>query len=159
MKNSNYRWQLTFTLLALVLGSALYFFFTHTDNSPAPPVTEHAPAFGPDNFNVMKLDTFVALVRSNYAGVTIQPREDKVLDLSVKIDKNAPGSFFNNNDALLQYKLNDYGFDIKYNPGEEVVRALFRIDEQQGVPVPNDVLLRLTGKINTTPTKHVDSAK
>lgn len=159
MKNSNYRWQLTFTLLALVIGGVMYFFFTHTDNRPVPPVTERLPVFSTNNFNVVKVDTFVALVRNTYPGATVQTREDKVLDITVKIDNAAPGVFFNNNDALLQYKLGDYGFDIKYNPGEQIVRAQFKIDEKQGVPVPNDVLLRLANKINTTETKHVDSAK
>lgn len=161
MKNSNYRWQLTFTLLALVVGGSMYFFFTQTDNQPAEAVITKSPVFGTNNFNRIKVDTFVALIRNTYPDAVIAKGndKDKQLDITVRISNEAPGIFFNNNDALLQYKLGDYGFDIKYNPGEKMIRALFRIDEQNGVPVPNDVLLRLAYKTNTTVTKHVDSTK
>ena len=161
MKKSNYRWQLTFTLLALVVGMLMYFFFTQTDNKPVEAAIQTSPVFGKDNYNIIKLDTFVALIRNTYsgAGIGIEGDKHKNLDVTIKINNEAPGSFFNNNDALLQYKLNDYGFDIKYNPGEKVIRALFRINDQNGVPVPNDVLLRLNYKTNTTDTKNVDSTK
>lgn len=160
MRKSNYRWQLTFTLLAIVVGAVMYFFFTQTDNKPVEAAVATSPVFGKNNYNVIKLDTFVALIRNTYPGAVVQQKaEEKILDIDIKIDKEMPGSFFNNNDALLQYKMSDYGFDIKYDPGEKNIKARFKIDEQNGVPVPNDVLLRLAYKINTTVTPNVDSTK
>lgn len=153
MQNNNRRWQLIFFVLAIVIAAVMYFMFTISRHTATEQVVAPPAPFSPNNVNLMKTDTFVMLIREAYGTLVACTIEDKKLKLDMKANE-LTRDFFNGNDALLKFGLSDFGFDIKYNAEEKSMKAVFDITEQNGVHVPNDVLIKLMDK--TTQTKHVD---
>ena len=148
MQHSARRLQITFFIIAMAISIVVYFLFTKNSKEPAAIEAKAAPEFGINNYSIMKTDTFVALVQSAYSGFASNKVEDKRLEINIKNANEITKDFFNGNDALLKFKLSDYGFEIKYNPEEPSVVALFKITEGNGVHVPNDVLIKLMDKTN-----------
>lgn len=155
MQNSTRKWQLIFTALAVVVAGAMYLVFAGSRNAAVEQTVEPPAPFGSNNYNVMKTDTFVALVNRAYGSFTTQKTENGVLELTIKNANELTKDFFNGNDALLKFKLSDHGFELAYNPEDQSLKARFKINEQNGVAVPNDVLIKLMDK--TSKTNHVDN--
>ncbi len=116
------------------------------------PVAPPAP-FGASNFNVMKTDTFVMLLHQAYGSLVTEKRVQNKLEVTMSANELTK-DFFNGNDALLKFGLSDFGFDIKYNPQDKSLKAIFNIQSGDGVNVPNDVLIKLMDK--TTGVSHVN---
>lgn len=95
------------------------------------------------HYNMVHVDTFIALVNSAYEQNVTQEKSNDQLIVNIKNQEHLAKSFFNGNDALLSYDLSDYGFDIKYN--NQSTTAIFKIKDG-GITVPNDVLIRLVAK-------------
>lgn len=148
MRTSAQKWQITVLAIAIIIAGALYVLFTKNSKEAVVQKVQPAPAFGPNNYNTMKLDTFVALVHSAYGDFAQHKTENGMLEISIRNANELTKDFFNGNDALLQFKLGDHGFAIRYNPEEPSVTASFKISEQKGVNVPNDVLIKLMDKTN-----------
>jgi hypothetical protein len=153
MQSNTKRWQLIFFSVAVVIAGAMYFLFTISRNAATAQVVTPPTPFGASNFNLIKTDTFIALVHNAYGDLVTYKIEDKKLQMEMKANELTK-DFFNGNDALLKFGLSDFGFDIKYNPEEKSMKAQFEIMEQNGVHVPNDVLIKLMDK--TTKTNNVD---
>lgn len=155
MQNSPRKWQLLFTALAIVIAGAMYLAFAGSRNAAIEQTVAPPAPFGSNNYNVMKTDTFVALVNSAYGSFVEQKREQGMLELHLKNANELTKDFFNGNDALLKFRLSDHGFEMNYNPEDRSLIARFRISEQNGVNVPNDVLIKLMDK--TSKINHVDN--
>jgi hypothetical protein len=153
MQQNTRRWQMIFFAVALVIAGAMYFLFTISRNAATEQTVAPPAPFGPANYNQMKTDTFVALVHNAYGDLVTYKIEDRKLVMDMKANELTK-DFFNGNDALLKFGLSDFGFDIKYNTEAKSMQAQFKISEQNGVNVPNDVLIKLMDK--TTKTNHVD---
>ncbi len=154
MQNSTRKWQLIFTALAIVIAGAMYLVFAGSRNAAVEQTVEPPAPFGSNNYNVMKTDTFVALVNRAYGSFITQKTENGILALDINANELTK-DFFNGNDALLKFKLGDHGFELTYNPEAHSLKARFKINEQNGVTVPNDVLIKLMDK--TAKTNHVDN--
>jgi hypothetical protein len=139
--------------VAVLIAVVMYFLFTISRNAPTAQAVAPPAPFGASNYNVMKTDTFIALVHNAYGDLVTYKIEGKKLEMDMKANELTK-DFFNGNDALLKFGLSDFGFDIKYNPEEKLMKAQFKIIEQNGVHVPNDVLIKLMDK--TTKTNNVD---
>ena len=146
MQNSTRKWQLIFMAVAIVIAGAMYFIFACSRNAAVEQTVEPPAPFGSNNYNVMKTDTFTALVSRAYGSFTQPKTENGILELDIKNANELTKDFFNGNDALLKFKLSDFGFEFKYNPEDQSLKALFKINEQNGVNVPNDVLIKLMDK-------------
>lgn len=153
MQTNTRRWQLIFFSVAVLIAAAMYFLFTISRNAATEQVVAPPAPFGASNVNLMKTDTFVTLVHNAYGNLVTYKIEDGKLLMEMKANELTK-DFFNGNDALLKFGLSDFGFDIKYNPEEKSMKAQFKITEQHGVYVPNDVLIKLMDK--TTKTNNVD---
>jgi hypothetical protein len=153
MQNNTRRWQIIFFSAAVVVAAAMYFLFTISRNAATGQAVAPPAPFGSSNYNTMKTDTFLTLVRNAYGNLVTYKFEEKKLVMEMKANELTK-DFFNGNDALLKFGLNDFGFDIKYNPEDKSMKAQFKVSDQHGVNVPNDVLIKLMDK--TTQTSHVD---
>jgi len=153
MQQRTGRWQWVFFGAAAAIAVVVYLLLTLSRNAATEqPIAPPAP-FGKANFNEMKTDTFVSLLRGAYGDLITCKIADKNLEVDMKANELTK-DFFNGNDALLKFGTGDFGFDIKYNTEARTLHAQFRISEQNGVNVPNDVLIPLIDK--TTKTIHVD---
>ena len=157
MQKSTQKWQFIFFAAAVLVAATLYIMFIKNTNEAVVQKIQPAPEFGVNNYNIIKTDTFVALIQGAYGNFATHKIEGNTLEVTIKNANELTKDFFNGNDALLQYKMGDYGFAIKYNPEEPSVVATFKINEQRGVPVPNDVLIKLMDKTNKT--ENVDYTK
>lgn len=154
MQDKNRRWQLIFSALALVIAAGAYILFAGGRKADAPgPVAPPAP-FGSSNYNMMKTDTFVALVQQAYGSLVTSNISEGLLVLDMPHGNELTRDFFNGNDALLRFGLNDHGFALQYNPEQRSLKASFRISKANSVPVPNDVLIKIMDKTQRT---HVDN--
>lgn len=153
MQHNTRRWQLLFFSAAVIVAVAMYFLFTISRNTATEQYVAPPAPFGANNYNTMKTDTFLTLVRNAYGNLVTYQFEEKKLVMEMKANELTK-DFFNGNDALLKFGLNDFGFDIKYNPERKSMKAQFIVSDQHGVNVPNDVLIKLMDK--TTQTSHVD---
>jgi hypothetical protein len=153
MQNTTRKWQVMFFGIAVLIALALYLIcLPGRSGETQQPVAPPAP-FGASNYNLMKTDTFVMLLHQAYGGLIADKREGNKLMVEMKANELTK-DFFNGNDAILKFGLNDFGFDIKYNPQDKSLKAIFEIQEQNGVNVPNDVLIKLMDK--TTGVSHVN---
>ncbi len=155
MQNSSKKWQLIFTALAVALVGVMYLAFGGSRNAAEEQTIAPPAPFGSNNYNVMKTDTFVALVNQAYGNLVTQKTENGILEFQIKNGNALTKDFFNGNDALLRFKLSDHGFELNYNPEEQSLVARFKINERNGINVPNDVLIKLMDK--TTKISHVDN--
>lgn len=155
MQKSARTWPMIFTGIALVIAVVTYLIFAGTRNAATEQVVAPPAPFGSNNYNIMKTDTFVALVSKAYGNLAEYNTADGILEINMKNANELTKDFFNGNDALLPFKLGDHGFEFHYNPEDRSLKALFKIDQQNGVHVPNDVLIKLMDK--TTTTQHVDN--
>lgn len=155
MQNSPRKWQLIFTALAILIAGAMYMIFAGSRNAAVEQTVVPPAPFGSNNYNVMKTDTFVALVNQAYGSFVTEKREHGILELNINNANELTKDFFNGNDALLKFKLGDHGFEFNYNPEEQSLKARFNIKERNGVNVPNDVLIKLMDK--TSKINHVDN--
>lgn len=155
--NNTRRWQILFTALGLIVTVILYGAFTVLDNKPVEQkkVVKATEAFCEHHYNVMKMDTFVALLDHAYGDLINHKIDEGLLQVEMKHASELTKDFFNGNDALLKLELGDHGFKIEYNKEEQSLKALFRIDRQNGVNVPNDVLIKLIDKV--TSANHVNN--
>lgn len=156
MQNSTGRWQLIFTGLAVAIAVAAGLIATLLRNTATEQTVEQSSSFGSNHFNSMKTDTFAVLVSKAYDGPATVKQANGMLEVEIKGEGPAR-EFYNGNEALLKFRLNDHGFELKYLPETQSLKASFRIDEKDGVNVPNDILIKLMDK--TTGTYHVDNKK
>lgn len=156
MQNSSGRWQLIFTGLAVAIAVAAGVAATLLRNTATEQTVEQSSAFGPNHYNSMKTDTFAVLVSKAYSGQVNVKQANGMLELEIKGEGPAR-EFYNGNEALLKFRLSDHGFELQYLPEARSLKASFRIDEKNGVNVPNDILIKLMDK--TTGTYHVDNKK
>lgn len=138
--------QYIFTFAAIVLAIVMVFIFSGSKNATREQAIASEPSFGSYNYNVMKKDTFVSLITKAYGNAAIVSYKEQVLYVDIKNSGPGVNDFFNGNAALLQYHLGDFGFEIAYSRQEQTVHAAFKIDEKNGVHVPNDILIRLMDK-------------
>jgi len=150
------KWQWTFFGIAILIALACYLIcMPGRSGADTQPVAPPAP-FGSANYNLVKTDTFVQLLHQAYGSLAADHREGDRLIVEMKANE-LTRDFFNGNDALLKFGLNDFGFDIKYNAQDKSLKAVFKLQEGNGVNVPNDVLIQLMDK--TTGAVHVDQQK
>lgn len=138
--------QLIFFAVAVAIAIAGVLFFAGKKGNTKEQVIASEPDFGKNNYNVMKRDSFVALTNIAYSNFATFSNSDGNLILDIKNANQLARDFFNGNDSLLQFELGDYGFEIKYDAAMQSVHAVFEIDKQNGVNVPNDVLIKLMDK-------------
>jgi hypothetical protein len=153
MQNTTKKWQLLFFGIAALIALAAYLFCLPGRSGMVKQTVAPPAPFGAGNYNLIKTDTFVALLHKAYGNLITDKKENNKLMIEMKPDAMTK-DFYNSNDALLKFGLNDFGFDIKYNPQDKSLKAVFNIQAQDGIAVPNDVLIKLMDK--TTGVSHVN---
>jgi hypothetical protein len=133
--------------LAIILAIAAVTLLGSSKGETQSQVVASEPNFGPNNFRLMRVDTFTDLVfkaYGNFANINVGSKQ-----VTVEITKanQLTRDFFNGNDSLLRFALDDYGFEIKFNEASQSIHAVFAIvKENNCVPVPSDVIIRLAEK-------------
>ncbi len=156
MQDSTRKWQITFFGIAVAIAVVVYIIcLPNRSGVDKQSVTKAAP-FGTGNYNLIKTDTFVALLHQAYGDLITDSKAENKLTILMKGNEMSK-DFYNGNEAILKFGLPDFGFDIKYNQQDKSVKAIFSIQPQNGVNVPNDVLIKLMDK--TTGVSHVNQSK
>jgi len=102
--------------------------------------------FTPEQYNWVLVDTFQYLVTKAYAPNVATQISNNQLIVNINNANQLTKDFFNGNDALLKYDLEDFGFAIKYSKDNNNIQSIFAI-KNGAVPVPNDVMIKLVDKI------------
>jgi hypothetical protein len=139
-----------FKLICFVVlaGTAIAAFFTFKAspvNTVAIAPTASNATFNNSYCNAVFTDTFIHLIQNAYPSFATTTINNSILKVQINGANALAQDFYNGNDNLLQYTLQDFGFDIKYLANTKSIVAQFTISNN-GVQVPNDVLLRLAQK-------------
>lgn len=132
--------------LLLTIGLVSWLKISRRTATPdAEKITMKDADFGTEHYNWVKTDTFVRLVQSAYQPNIKTELIDSQLIVTLSGANAITKDFYNGNDALLKYDLNQFGFKIMYDKNNNNVYATFRI-KNNAVPVPNDVLIKIVDK-------------
>lgn len=101
--------------------------------------------FNDAHLNLIRIDTFENLLTNTYKEQIEIKRSGTLMEVSLKNYNNANKDFYNGNEALLQYTLNDHNFEIKIVDEFQNINGRFKLKDG-GVFVPNDILIRLIEK-------------
>jgi hypothetical protein len=140
--------QIRTMVFAIVLVAVTWFTLSRPSKPVPAQVMKASAEFNSGNYNNMKVDTFVRLLQLAYGSLMDYKIDGNLLRVNLKYTNELTQDFFNGNARLLQYNLNQFGFDINYNKEQRSIDASFRINSRNGVNVPNDVLIPLTSKTN-----------
>ncbi len=141
-------------LACVVTGAVAYLVFEASPHKIIVDVNAEKPAskdFDVSYCNTVVVDTFIQLVQKAYPSFATISKQHNNVQVSIQGAGALTQDFYNGNDNLLKLKIDDYGFEIKYNPNTKSIIANFKL-ENNGVTVPNDVLLRLASKTYKLPT-------
>ncbi|RQO31554.1 hypothetical protein DBR32_06240 [Taibaiella sp. KBW10] len=108
-------------------------------------ITVKEAAFSKEHLNWVKTDTFIRLLNSAYHPNVKTAIADSQLVVSIEGANEITKDFYNGNEALLKYELNQFGFKISYDKNNNSVYAKFKI-QNNAVPVPNDILIKIADK-------------
>lgn len=100
---------------------------------------------GSDNITWIKVDTFIALVTKAYHPNAQTTLANNLLIVNIKNANTMAQDFYNGNEALLQFKINQHNFEINYDQHNKVVSGRFKIKDSLAA-VPNDVLIKVVDK-------------
>jgi hypothetical protein len=141
-------------VMAIAIGCYFAFYQTKEINTDAIVAEKKAQqSFTKDNANTMKVDTFTMLINKAYGSLATVTTNKEFVKVSMTKANQVTKDFFNGNDALLQCNIKEHGFAIQYNASQKSLQADFAI-ANDGVTVPNDVLIKITDKIyNATKAK------
>lgn len=98
------------------------------------------------NATDIKADSFMVLAQKAYGSLLQASKQGGILSMKLDNTNKLGSDFYNNNDKLLGYQKDDFGFDIKNDAKSGTVNATFVISEGTFVTVPNDVLIKMMYK-------------
>lgn len=101
--------------------------------------------FGKENITWIKTDTFINLVEKAYHPNAETNIASNLLVVFIKNANTVAQDFYNGNEALLKYRINDHNFEIDYDKHNNNVVGRFKIKDKL-VAVPNDVLIKVIDK-------------
>ncbi len=148
--NKHNRLKTGLLIVACLIGLVFYFFFSvQKENSPELQTVKKEKAdFDENCYTRLKKDTLISLLKAAHrkpAEITIK-ENGHTLEITLTASPDSAPAFYNGNDALLQYDLDDFGFKISKTNTGLLIR--FR-SEEDAVNVPNDVLIKLIPKSAT----------
>lgn len=108
-------------------------------------ITVKEAAFGKEHLNWVKTDTFIRLLNSAYHPNIKTNITDSQLVVDLAGANEITKDFYNGNEALLKYDLNQFGFKVVYDKNNNSLYAKFKI-KNGAVPVPNDILIKIVDK-------------
>lgn len=147
MKKNLYKWVYVLLAAGIALAAMM---LAKSKVIETPDIT--LPAIMGDNsfagYNATKLhaDSFSALAKRAYGDLIAINKTGRDIKMTLTQTNQLSGDFYNNNDKLLKYKKEDYGFDIKTNKENSTVTAAFELQQGNSVTVPNDVLIKMMYK-------------
>jgi len=101
--------------------------------------------FGKENITWIKTDTFINLVAKAYHPNVETNIASNLLVVFIKNANTVAQDFYNGNEALLKYRINDHDFEIDYDKHNNNVVGRFKTKGNL-VAVPNDVLIKVIDK-------------
>jgi hypothetical protein len=101
--------------------------------------------FGKENITWIKTDTFINLVEQAYHPNAETNIASNLLVVFIKNANTVAQDFYNGNETLLKYRINDHNFEIDYDKHNNNVVGRFKIKDNL-VAVPNDVLIKVIDK-------------
>lgn len=134
-------------LLIVVAAASIFCFSMNVKKETLPvqkaDIKKEKPDFDETCFTSIKKDTFIHLLQKAYdKSVDVNEKSGKIEISYTAPDQHAP-DFYNGNDALLKYDLDDFGFKIsKINTG----LILTLKNKDNALNIPNDILIRLMAK-------------
>lgn len=102
-------------------------------------------AFGRENITWIKTDTFINLVEKAYHPNVTTNIASNLLVVFIKNANTVAQDFYNGNESLLKYRINDHDFEIDYDRHNNNVVGRFKTKNNL-VAVPNDVLIKVIDK-------------
>jgi hypothetical protein len=131
----------------LLIGAAAYAFVrVQPQKAKVIDAATIEKSFTENHYNAMIVDTFTMLIAKAYPQLATSQQSGGVLSVQLQEASAMTKDFFNGNDELLSKKLNDNGFEIKYDAANKKVEAKFAITNN-AVNVPNDVMIKIMDKI------------
>lgn len=146
MKNiSPYKIILIFIAIILVAASIMWsrLSINRTDQEIVTNIANEA--FNEQHYNFIITDTFINLLNKAYPGIVTTTKQNNELRVTLLGAGAVTKDFFNGNDNILKLDKSDFGFEIKYLQQENKIDATFVLN-QNSVPVPNDVMIKLIDK-------------
>lgn len=136
-----------FILALLVVGTVLAITkISINRNAVAVQEQEIENSFTEEQYNMVKLDTFIHLLHKAYdPNISTQITKNQLI-VELKNANQITKDFFNGNDALLKYSIEDFGFELKYNKDNNNIHSIFAI-KKEAIAVPNDVMMKIVDKI------------
>lgn len=135
-------------LLAIIITvgvTALVRFDARNAQPDAEKILTKDAAFGRENITWIKVDTFINLVQKAYHPNVEANTASNLLVVFIKNANTVAQDFYNGNESLLKYRINDHDFEIDYDKHNNNVVGRFKIKDRL-VAVPNDVLIKVIDK-------------
>lgn len=101
--------------------------------------------FNNENLNLIKIDTIENLLNKTYGSQITIKHSNSLMEIILTANENILKDFYNGNEALLKYSLNDYNFELIKEENKQQLKGRFKIKDG-GIFIPNDILIRLIEK-------------
>lgn len=99
------------------------------------------------HYNTLLLDTFIQLNKKAYGELATINQQGDELIMSLKHTNKLGTDYYNNNANITSLKFVENGFEIINDEQNNIVTAKFKIQKNQYVNVPNDVIISLMYKV------------
>ncbi len=142
------RSKIIIVLIAAGITATVIALVRYDKNSAAPDAEKvllKDDEFGIDNMVWINVDTFTHLVSKAYHPHSETNLTENVLIVNIKNANTLAQDFYNGNEVLLTFKLNQHNFEINYDRHNNVVSGRFKVKDNLAA-VPNDVLIKLVDK-------------
>lgn len=129
-----------FAICILVVLGAYFIFYPSGNSEEIEAIVQDE--FSIDNYNLMQTDTFMHLIKKKYGESAVVKKNSGNVKVNITGANMKTQDFFNGNNRLLEFKMEEHGFEIKHAKNSNSLSAQFK-REDDGVIVPNDVLINL----------------
>jgi hypothetical protein len=139
--------RIVYLLLCIGISVIVFLFFHASKEVSVPkkmPIDKvMAKGFTSSNYTIIRVDTFLNVIRIVYKDLAIIDSTSNSITLTINDINQQAYSFYNGNENLLKFKLNDFGFEISNDTRSKKLNIQFEIHDN-GINVPNDVMIQLT---------------
>lgn len=111
------------------------------------PIEKEVDEYNESCYTSIKKDTLIHLLNVVYGKSILLKEKASTLEFSFVTSNQSAPAFYNGNQDLLNYKLDDHGFQI--TPTSSGLTVKFT-QNNGAINVPNDILLKLVSRLNQT---------
>lgn len=111
------------------------------------PIEKEVDEYNESCYTLIKKDTLIHLLNVVYGKSILLKEKASTLEFSFVTSNQSAPAFYNGNQDLLNYKLDDHGFQITLTSSGLTVKFT---QNNGAINVPNDILLKLVSRLNQT---------